>query len=95
VTVTVRAYGATGVVGEQEVEVPVGSTVPVDVRQLGDGVVGVEVLAPRDDAVGLAWSLVASVSRTGGGFLSVVAPLTEADAVSQAEVREGRRLGVG
>jgi hypothetical protein len=95
VTVTVRAYGATGVVGEQDVEVPVGSTVPVDVRQLGDGVVGVEVLAPRDDSVDLAWSLVASVSRTGGGFLSVVAPLTEADAVSQAEVREGRRLGVG
>jgi hypothetical protein len=95
VTVTVRAYGATGVVGEQDVEVPVGSTVPLDVRELGTGVVGVEVLAPQDDAVDLAWSLVASVPRTDGGFLSVVAPLTDADAVSQAEVRQGRRLGVG
>ncbi|VTR76185.1 DUF5719 family protein [Cellulomonas hominis] len=95
VTVTVRAHGATGVVGEQDVEVPVGSTVTLDVRRLGNGVVGVEVLAPDDDSVDVAWSLVASVSRADGAFLSVVGPLTDADAVTQAEVREGRRLGVG
>lgn len=95
-TVTVRAYGATGLLGEEEVEVPVGASIPFAVSDLtDDDVVGVEVLADEDGPADLAWALVASVARSDGRLISVVSPTTEATAVTQVEVREGRRLGVG
>lgn len=94
VTVTVRGYGATGVVGEQEVEVPLGSTVPFEVGELGRGVAGVEVVAD-DPAADVAWALVASTPRPDGTLLSVLQPLVDAEAVTRAEVRAGARLGVG
>lgn len=95
VTVTVRAYGVAGVLDEVDVEVPVGSSVPFDVRrQLGDDVLGLEVLAPDDPAAELAWALVASVARPDGTLFSVVTPLTDATAVDQARVRAGTRVGL-
>lgn len=94
-TVTVRVYGADGMLGEEDVEVPIGTTVPYDLADLGTGVVGVEVLADEDGPARLAWGLVASVTNPDGALVSVVAPLTDAAAVTQAEVREARRLGLG
>lgn len=95
VTVTLRAYGAAGVLGEEDVEVPVGSTLPYALKGLGSGVVGVEVLAPDDDAVDLSWALWATVSRPSGPLISVVQPVTDAEAVTRAQVREGARVGLG
>ncbi|QZN84767.1 DUF5719 family protein [Cellulomonas sp. C5510] len=93
-TVTLRAYGADGVVAEQDVEVPVGSTVSVPVEDLAEDVVGVEVLPADDPAADIAWALVAMVERADGTLLSVVSPLTDSEAVTQAQVREGRRVGL-
>ncbi|WP_454049406.1 DUF5719 family protein [Cellulomonas sp. Marseille-Q8402] len=94
-TVTIRAYGAAGVLDEQDVEVPVGSTVPFDVLdELGPAVVGVEVVAADDPAADVAWALVATLGRPDGQLLSVVGPLTDATAVTQAQVREGTRVGL-
>lgn len=93
VDVTVRAYGTGGVLAEQEVAVPVGGTVVVRAADLGDDVVGLEVVADPDDVV--AWALVAAVTEDDGRLISVVAPLADAEGVTQAEVREGRRLGLG
>lgn len=93
--VTVRAYGADGVLGEADVKVPVGTTVLFDLADLGTGVVGAEVVADEDGPSRLAWGLVASVTNPDGALVSVVAPLTDAASVTQAEVREGRRLGLG
>lgn len=95
VTVTLRAYGVTGVVGEEEVDVPVGSTLAYRTRDLGKGVVGVEVLAPEDPSVDLAWSLLAAVSRPDGPLISALSPVTDAAAVTTAQVREGTRVGLG
>ncbi|NKY11046.1 DUF5719 family protein [Cellulomonas hominis] len=94
VAVTVRAYGASGVLGTREVQVPVGATAVLALAELGTGVVGVEVLPDGDGAAEVAWALVASVARPDGTLLSVVSPLTDAEAVTQADVREGRRLGL-
>jgi hypothetical protein len=94
-TVTVRGYGTGGLVGAQEVEVPVGSTVPFAVASLGPGVLGVEVVVGDDAQADVAWALVASVGRPDGRLLSVLQPLVDADAVTSADVRAGRRLGVG
>ncbi|GIG36104.1 DUF5719 family protein [Cellulomonas pakistanensis] len=94
VTVAVRGYGPAGVAGEEDVEVPLGATVALDVRSLGDDVVGVEVVAPDDGTAELAWSLLASVNRPDGPLFSVLSPLTDADAQAQARVREGSRLGL-
>lgn len=94
-TVTVRGYGATGVVAEVDVEVPIGSTVRLDVPdRLGDDVVGVEVVAPGDGTAELAWALIASVPRPDGTLFSVLAPLADAAAVDQARVRPGSRVGL-
>lgn len=93
-TVTLRGYGATGVVGEKDVEVPIGSTAQYDVADLGDDLVGVEVVAPDGGTADLAWSLVAAVSRRDGPLFSVLSPLTDAEAVSRAQVREGSRVGL-
>jgi len=95
VTVTVRAYGASGPLGTREVEVPVGSTAVLALADLGAGVVGVEVLPDGDDGAEVAWALVATVAMPDGPLLSVVAALTDAAAVTQADVREGRRVGLG
>lgn len=94
VTVTVRGYGAAGLVGEEEVQVAVGSTVRYVVRDLGPDVTGVEVVAddPRAD---LAWALLGSVARSDGPLLSVLTPLVDAEAVTTSRVRESTRLGVG
>ncbi|MFF1528403.1 DUF5719 family protein [Cellulomonas sp. NPDC058312] len=95
VTVTVRGYGADGLVGEEQVPVGVGSTVAFPVASLGDGVLGVEVLTGDDPQADVAWAVVASVGRPDGRLVSVLQPLVETDAVTGAEVRAGRRLGVG
>ncbi|WP_158372298.1 DUF5719 family protein [Cellulosimicrobium cellulans] len=95
VTVTLRAYGAAGVVGEEEVEVPVGSTVAYPTSNLGTGVAGVEVVAPDDASVDLAWALYAAVARPDGPLVSVLSPVTDAAAVSTAQVREASRVGLG
>lgn len=98
VEVTVRAYGAGGVLAEQVVAVPVGGTVLVRVDDLvagaagADAVVGVEVVADDQDEV--AWALVTSVVQSDGALLSVVAPLADAQGVTRAEVREGQRVGL-
>ncbi|WP_217616004.1 DUF5719 family protein [Cellulomonas sp. GbtcB1] len=94
VTVTLRAYGAAGVVAEKDVEVPLGSTLPYAVKTLGTGVVGVEVVAPDDDAVDLSWALSAAVSHAIGPLISVLQPVTDAEAVTRAQVREGSRVGL-
>ena len=95
VTVTLRAYGAAGVVGEQDVEVPVGSTVAYPTAELGTGVAGVEVVAPDDPSVDLAWSLYAAVARPSGPLVSVLSPVTDAAAVTTAQVRAATRVGLG
>lgn len=95
VTVRVRAYGASGALGTRDVEVPVGATTELPLADLGTGVVGVEVLPDADGAAEVAWALVATVARPDGPLLSVVSPLTDAEAVTQADVREARRLGLG
>jgi hypothetical protein len=94
-TVTLRAYGEAGVLGEQEVDVPVGSTLPYPVRDLGSGVVGVEVLAPDGGPADLAWALHSSVAQASGVLVSVLSPVTDAAAVSTAQVREASRVGLG
>ena len=94
VTVTVRAFGVTGVLDEVDVDVPVGATVPFAVGELSDDVVGLEVVAPDDPAADLAWALVSSTAPQGGTLFSVLAPLTDATAVDRAEVRAGTRLGL-
>lgn len=98
-TVTVRGYGADGVTGEQDVEVPVGSTVVLPVARLGTGVVGVEVRTAGDDGDGagadVAWALFGSVSQGDGELVTVVGPTTEQRSATQAVVREGSRLGLG
>ncbi|MBD3780709.1 MAG: hypothetical protein IE923_15760 [Micrococcales bacterium] len=93
-TVTLRAHRADGEVADQDVEVPVGSTVSVPVADLADDVVGVEVLPADDPAADVAWALVAMVERGDGNLLSVVSPLTDSESVTQAQVREGRRVGL-
>jgi hypothetical protein len=95
VTVTVRGYGPAGLVGEQEVEVPVGATVLFPAARLGPGLVGVEVVPDGDGAADLVWALVASASAPDGALLSVLTPLGDAAAVTSATVRAGSRLGVG
>ncbi|WP_431837316.1 DUF5719 family protein [Cellulomonas sp. Y8] len=94
VTVTLRAYGAAGVVAEEDVEVPLGSTLPYAVKTLGTGVLGVEVVAPDDDAVDLSWALSAAVAHASGPLISVLQPVTDAEAVTRAQVREGSRVGL-
>ncbi|MBW0254905.1 DUF5719 family protein [Cellulomonas sp. PS-H5] len=94
VTVTLRGYGESGVLGERKVEVPVGSTVPFRVQELGARVVGVEVVAPEDPSVVLAWSLYAAVADPSGSLISVLSPVTDAAAVTHAEVRRGSRVGL-
>lgn len=94
VTVTLRAYGVAGVLAEREVDVPVGSSVPYGFRDLGTRVVGVEVVPPDDASVDIAWALSAAVSQASGPLLSVLQPLTDAEAVTRAQVREGARVGL-
>jgi hypothetical protein len=94
VTVTVRAYGAAGVLGEREVDVPVGSTVRLAAGDVAPRAVGLEVVAPDDDAVDLAWGLSAVVAHASGSLLSVLQPVTDAEAVTRAQVREGSRVGL-
>ena len=94
VTVTLRAYGTAGVLAEREVDVPVGSTVPYAVRDLGTGVVGVEVVGPGDDAVALSWALSAVVAHASGPLVAVLQPVADAEAVTRAQVREGSRVGL-
>lgn len=95
VTVTVRGYGADGLVGEDEVPVGVGSTVAFPVASLGDGVLAVEVVTGDDRHADVTWAVVAAVGRPDGRLVSVLQPLVESDAVTEVEVRAGRRLGVG
>lgn len=92
VPVTVRVYGVGGVIAEQEVDVPVGGTLPLDVADLAANAVGVEVVADPDDEV--TWALFAAVARRDGPLVSVLTPLADADATTRAEVREGSRLGL-
>lgn len=94
VTVTLRAYGVAGVLAEREVDVPVGSSVPYGFRDLDTRVVGVEVVPPDDASVDIAWALSAAVSQASGPLLSVLQPLTDAEAVTRAQVREGARVGL-
>jgi hypothetical protein len=94
VTVTVRGYGASGLLAEEEVEVPVGSTVRYDLADLGEDVLGAEVVAPDDPVADVAWALVATVRRSDGILFSVVAPLADATAVDRAQVRAGSRVGL-
>lgn len=94
VTVTLRAYGTAGLLAEREVDVPVGSTVPYGFKDLGTRVVGIEVVAPDDDTVDLAWALSSSVAHASGTLLSVLSPVTDAEAVTRAQVREGSRVGL-
>lgn len=94
VTVTLRAYGAAGVLAERDVEVPVGSTLPYALKDLGTGVVGVEVVAPDDGGVALSWALTAVVAHASGPLYSVLQPVTDAEAVTRAQVREGTRVGL-
>ena len=94
VTVTVRGYGAAGLVGEAEVDVPVGTTARYDVADLGDDVLGVEVVDTADPAADVAWALVATVPRSDGVLFSVVTPLTDATSADRAEVRAGTRIGL-
>jgi hypothetical protein len=56
--------------------------------------VGLEVVAPDDDAVDLAWGLSAVVAHASGSLLSVLQPVTDAEAVTRAQVREGSRVGL-
>jgi len=93
-TVTVRGYGSAGVVGEEDVEVPIGSTIAYDTRDLGRGVVGVEVVAPDDGPADLAWSLLTTASQRDGTMMSLLVPVTDADAVTRAQVRAGSRVGL-
>ncbi|WP_158609724.1 DUF5719 family protein [Cellulomonas triticagri] len=95
VTATVRAYGATGRVGEQEVEVPVGSTVRVLVADLGADVTGIEVVTDDDPRAEISWALLATANAADGPLLSVLTPLVDTEAVTSARVREASRLGVG
>lgn len=95
VTVTVRGYGAAGLVGEEEVEVPVGATVRYAVRGLGAGVTGVEVVPGDDPRAEISWALLTSATAEDGTLLSVLSPLVDTEAVTSARVREASRLGVG
>jgi hypothetical protein len=98
---TVRVLGATGVLDERDVQVPVGGTLTLALADLaaeaGGTVTGVQVLPAQDaDAgVALSWALVATAQAPDGPLLSVVTPTLATAGATQALVREGRRLGLG
>lgn len=93
ITVTLRAYGAEGLLEEHDVAVPVGSTTGYRFRELGDRVVGIEVVVPESDDADVTWALSAS-AQAGGPLISVLQPVTDDEAVTRARVREGSRVGL-
>lgn len=102
-TTTLRTYGTSGLLTEQEVAVPVGTTLTLAVAGLGAGITGIEVV-PADGTgtagegsaqAALSWALVATATAPDGPLISVLQPLVDRGGTTQALVREGRRIGLG
>lgn len=92
VELTLRAYGARGLLGEQQVTVEVGTTERIDLTDLHEDTTVVEVEAP--EGVDLAWSLFAWTTQDDGDLISVVGPLLDADSASTVRVRAEDRAGL-
>lgn len=94
VDLTLRAYGASGLLDEHELTVVVGSTTRLDLADLDldEDVLAVEVVQP--DGVELAWALFAYRQQSDGTLLSVVSPLLDRDTASTVQVRPEDRAGL-
>ncbi len=101
-TGVLRAVGADGVVAEQDISIPAGQTVSIDVASLGTGITGLELVRDRaEDAGGtgsatvLAWSLLLTATRPDGTLVSVLTPLADQAGARQVEVHADTRIGLG
>jgi len=91
--VTVRTYGARGLLGEHQVSVGVGSTDRVDLADLDADTTAVEVVAP--EGVRIAWSLFTWTTVDDGDLIAVVSPVSDPGGASTVRVRPADRAGLG